>query len=271
MSPLLDRESNHTWAAYAAYPDDLSDLHSRVHVWRARIDHLPDGLTSLLSDEEKARADRFRRQEDHDRFVASRAILRRILADCLNGSDESKDRILRFGYGPTGKPFLLDDPQLRFNVSHSDGLAVIAATRTGDVGIDIERQRLMKDMDGIVRLVFNEAERAAMLGCPPPARPMVFYRIWTRKEALIKAMGIGLSALNDPDAASLMQAGSRWFLTSLPHLDGYLAAIARPRSAHGIKLWSWPNAANMRSSERRKAPRPLQPQSSAFYKHEVRA
>jgi 4'-phosphopantetheinyl transferase len=262
MSLLLDQDRDHTWQHYAAYPDDLSDLHSRVHVWRARLDRLPYDLEVSLSDEEKARADRFHREEDRNRFMVARAILRKILADCLDRADEPRGRMLRFGYGAYGKPFLLDDPQLCFNVSHSEDLIVIAATRVGDVGIDIERQRLMKDMDGIANLVFSDAERAAIFGCPPAARAMVFYRIWTRKEALIKAMGSGLMALSDSNGLSLMQASARWFLTTLPHLDGYLASLARPRGAHGIKLWSWPNAAGMRSGERRKTPRPMLTQAS---------
>jgi len=271
MNLSTDHDRDHTWQLYAAYPDDLSDLHSRVHVWRARIDRLPYDLEVSLSDDEKARADRFHREEDRNRFMVARAILRKILADCLDRADEPRGRMLRFGYGAYGKPFLLDDPQLRFNVSHSEDLIVIAATRAGDVGVDIEKQRLMKDMDAVVRLVFDDAERAAILGCPPAARPMVFYRIWTRKEALIKAMGAGLSALNDSNTVSLMQASASWFLTALPHLDGYLASLARPRSAHGIRLWSWPNAAGMRSGERRKTQRPIPAQLRASYECEVRA
>ncbi len=68
--------------------------------------------------------------------------------------------------GRPGKPFLLDDPQLHFNVSHSEDIAVIAVTRVGEVGIDVERQREMADMDDVARLVFNEAERTALLACP---------------------------------------------------------------------------------------------------------
>jgi len=270
MSPSLDHDRNHTWQLYACYPDDLSDLHSRVHVWRARIDHLPNDLELCLSDEEKARAERFHREEDRNRFIAGRAILRKILADCLDRADEPSGRMLRFGYGTYGKPFLLDDPQLRFNVSHSEDLIVVAATRAGDVGVDIERQRLMKDMEGVVRLIFNDAERAAIFACPPETRPMVFYRIWTRKEALIKAMGSGLTALSDANGLSLMQASAKWFLMSLPHLDGYLATLARPRTAHGIKLWSWPNAIGMRSGERRKSPRPVPPAPRASHNYEAR-
>jgi len=270
MTQPHDHDKDHTWQHYAAYPDDLSDIDKRVHVWRARIDRLPYDLEVSLSDDEKARADRFHREEDRNRFMAARAILRKILADCLDRADAPRGRMLRFGYGAHGKPFLMDDPQLRFNVSHSEDLIVIAATRVGEVGVDIERQRLIKDMDGVVRLVFNDAERAAILGCPPAGRPMVFYRIWTRKEALIKAMGSGLTALSDSSSFSLMQASASWFLMALPHLDGYLASLARPRGAHGIRLWSWPNAAGMRSGERRKIPRLMLAQLQGPYRCEVR-
>ncbi len=232
------------WHAYPSDSETFGTICSRIHVWRIGLDSIVGPVGDNLSANELARAERFSRMEDRRRFVAARSILRVILADVLERGDEAgKGAALRFGYGPAGKPFLLDDPQLHFNVSHSEDIAVIAVTRVGEVGIDIEKQRDMVDLDNVARLVFNDAEKTAVLGCSPGERESVFYRIWTRKEALLKAMGLGLPALTYPDDASLSHAGNAWLVTSLPHLDGYASALARPRHAHGLRLWSWPTAA----------------------------
>ena len=262
MRSAPNRRMDDVWHRYASGNADLTDLDTRVHVWRARLDRVTPGCDNL-SDDETARAGRFHRALDRDRFIATRSILRRILADCLDRADDAAGGTLRFSCGPAGKPSLVNDPGLRFSVSHTEGLAAIAVTRAGEVGIDVEAVRPMRDTDRVVRLVFSDAERAAMLGCPPGERDTLFYRIWTRKEALLKAMGVGLAALGDPDAPSLDQGGSCWFLTSLPHLDGFAASLARPRAAHGLRLWSWPNAVGLREVERRRHARPSPPSYAA--------
>ena len=203
MMPESHHDQATAWHPYTV-ETAVIQIDSRIHVWRVGLDDVEARIADALSDDELARADRFCRLEDRRRFIATRGVLRTILADLLECGQDPKGRALRFGYGPAGKPVLLDDPLLHFNVSHSEDLAVIAVTRAGEVGIDIERQRRMNDMDQIARVVFNEAERAAMLGCPAMMRESVFYRIWTRKEALLKAMGNGLPALGDPDAAALL-------------------------------------------------------------------
>ncbi len=252
------------WHPYRSDSASFNSIESRIHVWRIGLDTVKDPVGDNLSLDEVGRAERLTRPEDRRRFVVARSLLRCILADVLGSIDDPKGTSLRFGHGPAGKPFLLDDPRLHFNVSHSDDLAVIAVTRVGEVGIDVERQREMADMGDVARLVFNEAERTALLACPAEERNSVFYRIWTRKEALLKAMGVGLPALSDPDAASLTHAGTAWLVTSLPHLDGYAAALARPRNAHGLRLWSWPSAAALRSVERRARPRRMLPAAAPF-------
>jgi 4'-phosphopantetheinyl transferase len=261
MSPAPSRDLGQAWHAYPTRGSAITELDSRVHVWRVRLDGLENHRVEALSEDERERAERLALPEDRRRFVAGRAVLRAILADALDlpppqdGSPAGAGLV--FGYAAAGKPYLVDDRQLRFNLSHSGAFCVIAVTRSGDVGIDVERLRPVGDPQGIARRAFTEAERAALLGCPPADREALFYRIWTRKEALLKAMGLGLPALGDPDAAALASGGAAWIVTLLPHLDGYAAALARPRGAHGLKLWSWPNAADMRGRERRARPRRL--------------
>ena len=228
----------------------FSDIDSYIHVWRIGLDGMEGPVGDNLSAEEVARAERLTRLDDRRRFIAARSLLRRILADVLGLVDDPEGTALRLGCSPAGKPFLMDDPQLHFNVSHSDDLAVIAVTRVGEVGIDVERQRAIGDGESIAQLVFDEAERMALLTCPTAERDSVFTRMWTRKEALLKAVGVGIPALTAPDAASLTHAGTAWLVTSLPDLDGYAVSLARPRNAQGLRLWCWSTTAARRNVER---------------------
>ncbi len=257
MSAAPRRPLEEAWHRFDAEARATLDLGARVHVWRARLTDSIEAHAPILADDEHVRAARFHRDDDRRRFVVARGILRTILAGALGQDDEAGRKALRFGRGASGKPFLVDHPGLFFNVSHSEDLALYAVTRTGEVGIDVERRRRVPDYASIARCAFDDAEKAALLGCPPAGRDVVFHRIWTRKEALLKAMGLGLEALADAHAASAGHAASAWCLTTLPHLDGYAAALARPRAALGVRLWSWPNAAGMRGAERRVRPRPM--------------
>jgi 4'-phosphopantetheinyl transferase len=251
------RHIDEAWHRFAPGARGALDLEARVHVWRAKLTDDIESHEAILSAEERVRAARFHQADDRRRFIVARGILRAILAGALGQGDDRGRAALRLGRGASGKPFLVDHPELFFNVSHSDDIALYAVTRTGEVGIDIERRRPIADHASIARHAFDDAEKAALMGCPSAGRDVVFHRIWTRKEALLKAMGLGLEALADANAMSASHASAPWCLTSLPHIDGFAAALARPRAAHGVRLWSWPNAAGLRSAERRVRPRPM--------------
>lgn len=179
-----------------------SPFDDTVQVWRVPL-NLPDNtLPSLalsLSPEEQARADRFTFAEGRRRFVATRGSLRKVLGQCL-GVDPRK---LTFETGAHGKPFLMTDyagdpntPQphpLQFNVSHTDDLAVIAVAWDREVGIDIERLDREVDMVGLAKRFFSTREAEAVLTAGPTTRRQIFFRIWTSKEAYIKARGEGLA------------------------------------------------------------------------------
>jgi hypothetical protein len=104
------------------------------------------------------------------------------------------------GHGPHGKPFL--DPQhhegwVRFNMSHSHELALVAVSRERELGIDVEHVRPIQDIDEIAVLTFGTEARAAFGRASSPARLWTFYRHWTLKEAHLKACGIGISRVRD--------------------------------------------------------------------------
>jgi 4'-phosphopantetheinyl transferase len=143
-----------------------------------------------LTDEERGRADQFRFETLRTSYILSHAVLRRLLAvHC----DRSPSR-LAIAYGPQGKPFLAHDPgDLRFNMSHSGGVAAYALARGCEVGVDVEQHRHLVDMLDIAERFFAPQETQELMAIPQSERESAFFRCWVRKEAFIKARGGGLS------------------------------------------------------------------------------
>jgi 4'-phosphopantetheinyl transferase len=163
-------------------------------------------LTSLpewrvLSQAEQARGLRFIRHHDRRRFVVCRGTVRMILGQLLDIPAE--DIVFRSASG--GKPVLdldehSDGPESsavlpRFNVTHSGDVALLALCRDRELGIDIERQRTISEAARIVESYFTPAECAQFLSLPESIRDVAFLRGWTRKEAILKAQGVGLAGL----------------------------------------------------------------------------
>ena len=155
----------------------------------------------LLAADEQARAARFVRARDRRRFVSCRAALRQILGSLLDAHPGS----LQFRAGGQGKPELVsevsgDEPNdcrhpLRFNVSHSAELGLIAVCWDRELGVDIERVRPFAEADRIVASFFSNGEQVAFALIPDQAKALAFLRGWTRKEAILKGLGIGLAGL----------------------------------------------------------------------------
>lgn len=195
-------------------------------------------LTSLLSEDELDRAGCFRFDRHRHRFIVARARLRQLLGQCLGIAPEQ----VAFTYGPNGKPALVKQSnaeRIEFNVAHSEDLALYALTLGSPVGVDVEQVREIQEAEAIAEHYFSAQERARMLELQPKERNLSFFLAWTRKEAILKACGKGLSVPlsavsvsvvpGEPavvhDAADLMDAGT----FSLVHLEpgsGYAAALA---------------------------------------------
>lgn len=159
-----------------------------------RLDHGPDaGALATLAPDEQERAARFHHERDRRRYLAARCALRERLAWHTGRSAAS----LRFVTGAQGKPALQDAQTCRFNLSHSEDLALIGiGGEDGDlseVGVDLEWHRPVEAADALARSHFTPAEQAAWAGFDPGSRDAVFLRLWTRKEACLKALGSGLS------------------------------------------------------------------------------
>ena len=195
-------------------------------------------LRGLLSDTEQRRADRFAFDRDRNRFIVARARLRELLATRLNVRPES----VELTYGVHGKPALarrFADSDLRFNVSHSDDVAVCAFSFGREIGIDIEVVRSIPDADDIASRFFSRRENEAYRALDPSDKPLGFFYCWTRKEAFIKAIGDGLYHPLDSFDVSLAPGepakiqrvkelpGSEcgWHLNSFSPLPGLIAAV----------------------------------------------
>lgn len=195
-------------------------------------------LRKLLSDTERRRADRFVFDRDRNRFIVARARLRELLATRLSVRPEA----VELTYSLHGKPVLarrFADSNLRFNVSHSDDVAVFAFSLGREIGIDIEVVRSIPDADDIAAQFFSRRENEAYLALDPRDKPLGFFYCWTRKEAFIKAIGDGLYhpldsfdvSLSPDEPAEILRfkdmPGSKcgWNLNSFSPLPGFIAAV----------------------------------------------
>lgn len=207
-----------------------------VDVWRAPLDLEREEtvmwLESLLAPDELDRARRFYFARDRRRYVVCRGILRAILGRYLGEQPEE----LVFAYGRNGKPRLADGG-LHFNVAHSEGLALLAFTRAGEVGVDLERIRPLPDCEEVARAAFPPEELARLEACPPERRREEFFRTWTRQEAVLKALGSGLGDAHGTDAARAFA------VHPLAVGDGFAGALAVPAPARPPRvLRAWDGA-----------------------------
>lgn len=160
-----------------------------VHLWLIDLDQSPEPFDAALQPDERERAARFIRRQHQDRFRVGRGALRTVLAGYLG----QEPRLLRFSYGAHGKPALAESAELRFNLSHSDRWAMLGVVRGVDIGVDIEAIRELADLDAVARRTFTTRENGELDALPAGLRTRGFFACWTRKEAMVKAAGVGLA------------------------------------------------------------------------------
>lgn len=181
-----------------------------VHAWSVSTSepHKLETFAEVLSPEEKARADRFHFERDRRAFIVCRGALRRLLS-AYTGLDASR---IGFRVGPQGKPSLQEPhgSDLRFNVSHSGEIALLAFSLFQEIGVDVELKRKELDFLSLAELSFSRDERAAIVSCSPGDRADLFYEFWTCKEACIKADGRGLSVPLDQFSVATRGVDPRW-------------------------------------------------------------
>lgn len=203
---------------------------------RYRFEAEPDPATrSLLREEELERMARFRFVEDRVRFAATRAALRELLGAALKLPPGSVPLEL----GQNGKPVLAPALGVHFNVSHSGAEGLIALSRAGAVGVDVELTRPDVEFRSVAARMFSPSEVAELEGLDEGAARERFYRGWTYKEAVLKALGLGIAsdtrcfavlertALGvSADPTALPVPPERLRVAALPAPTGYAAAIA---------------------------------------------
>jgi 4'-phosphopantetheinyl transferase len=215
-----------------------------IHIWQIplTISEVPlQKFSALLSEDETVRAARFRFEKDARRFTVARASARLILGGYvgLSGSD------LRFHYAHHGKPALANAGRdvgfdVRFSVSHSGELALLAVALRREVGVDLEAIRENVETDTLAERYFSERERTSLRVLSHGQRVRAFFRCWTCKEAFLKGQGLGLSRslgsfdveVNPQHPARLLatrpdeEEAQRWSLQDVPTEPNYTAAVA---------------------------------------------
>jgi 4'-phosphopantetheinyl transferase len=241
LSQLLGSTRSHGFLelepAWSITSPDFKLSLGYVDLWRLQLnlpEKIQDRLTQVLSAEELTRADRFKFERDRRCFIAARAQLRTIVGNYL----ESDPRALAFKYEARGKPFL--DAPIRFNITHSKELALVAIAHQRNVGVDLESIRAMKDIEKIANRFFSASESTELAGLEEVEQLQAFFRCWTLKEAWIKATGDGLSQPTESFDVAFGRDGpvrllnvegkpeepNRWQLLGLLPAPGYIGALA---------------------------------------------
>jgi 4'-phosphopantetheinyl transferase len=246
-TPRLSGGANHP-------PPSIPLNEAEVHVWKAPIlqeqSTIPP-LFALLSADERERSARFVFERDRNRFVASRAILRLIIARYRS----MKPAEIVLAYDSYGKPSLSPDQNLNglsFNLAHSGDRAVYAFARNVQVGIDIEQLRNDLPVLELAERFFSPRERTALRSLPKDERREAFFRCWTRKEAYLKALGQGLSVPLErftvsakPDESPILleplPSGNPpdWTILDIPADTGFTAALAVQLRQPNVVFWKF--------------------------------
>jgi 4'-phosphopantetheinyl transferase len=224
---------------------------SQIHVWRfptrASL-NVVAAFEEVLVPHERERAARFRFDHLYASFVIAYGALRHLLGHYLRCNPAE----LSFEHSVNGKPALTSPSSLRFNMTHSGDLGVIALTLRREIGVDIEQIRPLPDVKHIADHFFCSEEASEVMSAPQAERERAFFRCWTRKEAYIKATGEGLSAalssfrvIVRPDLPARIvhiqhsaREAAAWTLHDLPLADGYAAALAYRDQPRSLRLFS---------------------------------
>jgi 4'-phosphopantetheinyl transferase len=219
-----------------------------IHVWAIDLDVDASWLSlleSTLTDDEITRADRYHYATDRSRFVAARGQLRAILGR-YTGVAPSE---LQFSYSKNGKPSLAQAPRVRFNLSGSDSVGMIAVREGAEVGIDVERIRGFPEALAVARRMLTHDEFNAIGDLPEVHRVTRFFEYWARKEAVVKSRGLGVWQLFDrffPDTTSHGEPhqlsiayggeeGLEWIFPLAAHRPGFVAALSTGAPAVAVR------------------------------------
>lgn len=239
------------WSKISEPPHLSSD---EVHVWAVPLsvqEATTDEYKAMLSSDDCDRAARFKSAEACRRFVVSRAALQTLLGRYLKKSP----RDVNFTTDSNGKPRLYGESAtgLNFNLAHSGEVALIAVSTGCEVGVDIERLREVSHWEEIAQRYFHPAEAEQIQTVPARLQRAAFFQCWTRKEAILKALGTGLShPLSTFQVPLELHAGTwiecpaqsagqpaRCYLQSLTLDSDYTAAVACLDAERTARNWTF--------------------------------
>ena len=222
-----------------------------VHIWNFNVHEFSKTIESyenLLSPKEIAKVNKFKFAKDRRVSILTRGLLRILSGRYLNQLPES----INFNYGAYGKPDYNFETQLKFNISHSENIIVMAFVRNCDIGVDIEKIKSDFDVMDIAQHFFSSDEIQSLQALPEKDKVNGFYRCWTRKESFIKAKGSGLSfpltsftvSLNVEYAKILItewdpREKDEWKLFSFRPFKGYIGALSVRSDVKTIKYWDF--------------------------------
>lgn len=239
----------------AAWPTTASPPQlaaGELHVWRARIDELAQQLAALraaLPPDERERAEQFRMPLSQARFIVARALTRWLIGHYLDVAPSA----IRFAIGPIGKLHLPWPEPLHFNATHSGQVVLVAIARDGDVGVDVEHLRPLPKFQELAERYYCQREIATLSVLPEEQRQRAFFLAWTRKEALLKGVGKGLTfplcdvevTLAPGEPAKLLQFGAvagehaPWKLAHLDPAEDYVGAVATTQPTTRLHQFHW--------------------------------
>ncbi|MEM6769336.1 MAG: 4'-phosphopantetheinyl transferase superfamily protein [Bacteroidota bacterium] len=247
---MLDLTHHLSLAATPWRPvDNPPALRKNTHLWRIPLTESA-ALEPLLSPEEKQRADSFHYPQDQANFIAARGSLRMILSKYVPSSPKG----ISFAYAAHGKPYLPDFPELKFNLSHAGGWGLLGIHHHAAIGVDVEPIDRSFTVTNLVERFFSPQEIPVILGLPPQEQHRAFFLAWTRKEAIIKAVGDGLrlplaefgvSILGEVPVRLLHmdwspQQCDEWALASFMVADEVPAAVALRGSLGEVSFFTRP-------------------------------
>ena len=222
----------------------------RIHLARPSVEILR--LQKVLSADEQSQAARFHFDRDQRRFVIRRAVRRQLLAAQL----ETSPATIQIESANFQKPKIVspeNSKRLRFNCSHSADWALIAVAREREVGVDLEQHRPLPDAEDLAGKIFSDAENRELTALPPALKLQGFFNGWTRKEAFVKAIGLGLSyplnrfsvSLSPNRPAAILEVADnppaleKWSMISLELNPDYSAALVFEGKKSDVKFLEW--------------------------------
>ncbi len=244
--------------SWSAPPTQLLLSRNDVHIWRASLSLSFASIQELkesLSLDERLKAEHFLFERDRSHFIAARGILRSMLASYL-GVEPSA---IRFCYENDGKPKLqsaFGKRDIKFNLSHSEALAIYVFTQGHEVGIDVEYMHEIPEMEQIVEQFFSVRERFFFGTLTASEKQERFFNWWTRKEALMKATGDGLSYPLDTFDVSAVpgksfellrtvddaKEASKWTIGDVGPGEGFTGSFAVEGGNCEVQYWQWPGS-----------------------------